>query len=182
MELSPDQERDIIQQFDKKLRAIARSFCRGKSASEEDCLQELYIVFLKHIRQAKTLEEIAYLPMMDLKNAMCKQVLRGLPVSVPLRTADFEKRIATIRAAGSAEDVSISWTDAGYPEAEERISFELLLRNLSEKDRATIGAMLTAGTMAGAARALGLSKATISRHLQRIKGIYLTGRYNAPEA
>ena len=179
MKLSADQERDIIQQYTGRLRAIAEKFCRGRSTSAEDCLQELYIIFLKHIRMAETAEDIARLPMMDFKHAMCEQVLNNLPVSVPKRTADFTAKAQAFIPAGSVEamreagrDFSAG-DDNGYTETEERLSFETMWSNLTEGDRDTLTAMLSAGNMTATAQQLGVHKATVSRNLRRIRESYI---------
>lgn len=172
MELSADQEREIIQRYGDQLKMIAKKFCRGRSTSEEDCLQELYIVFLKHIRKAERAEDIAVLPMMDFKHTMCKQVLSNLPVTVPMRTGDFRRRIESIRPAEDLKD--IAGTEPGYSEAEERVSFAEMLRGLSDRDRMIIETMLSTGTMTETARALGVNKSTVSRSLKRIRETYIT--------
>ena len=173
MKLTADQERDILAEYTGKLTAIAQKFCRGRSTSAEDCLQELYIVFLKHIRQAETAEDIAYLPMMDFKHAMCEQVLNNLPVSVPMRTADFKRKTETIRTAGDLDQIILAGTDAGYAEADERISFDAMWRELSAGDRETVTAMMETGSVTETARALGVNKSTVSRNLKRIRKTYL---------
>lgn len=178
MKLTADQERDILAEYTGKLSAIANKFCRGKSTSAEDCLQELYIVFLKHIRQAETAEEIACLPMMDFKHAMCKQVLNNLPVSVPMRTTEFKRIMETIQTAGDFEEITgdqiiLAGTDAGYAEADERISFDTMWRELSAGDRETVTAMIETGSVTETARALGVNKSTVSRNLKRIRKTYL---------
>lgn len=171
MKLSADQEREILAEYTGKLTAIARKFCHGRSTSEEDCLQELYIVFLKHIRKAERAEDIARLPMMDFKHTMCEQVLNSLPVTVPLRTGDFRRRIESIRPAGDLEEMA--GTEPGYSEAEERVSYDAMMRGLSDRDRMIIETMLSAGTVTETARALGVNKSTVSRSLKRIRAGYL---------
>lgn len=172
MKLTADQERAILAEYTGKLSAIAKKFCRGKSTSAEDCLQELYIVFLKHIRKAERAEDIAVLPMMDFKHTMCEQVLNSLPVTVPMRTGDFRRRIESIRPAEDLKD--IAGTEPGYSEAEERVFFTEMLRGLSDRDRMIIDTMLSTGTMTEAARALGVNKSTVSRSLKRIRETYIT--------
>ena len=175
MKLSADQERDILEEYTGKLSAIAKKFCRGKGTSAEDCLQELYIIFLKHIRQAEMAEDIARLPMMDFKHAMCIQVLRNLPVSVPMRTTDFKRITETIQTAGEWEEqIILAGTDAGYSEAEERISFNTMWRELSAGDRETVSAMIETGSVKETARALGVNRSTVSRRLKRMRERYLT--------
>ena len=173
MKLTEDQERAILAEYTGKLSAIAKKFCRGKSTSAEDCSQELYIVFLKHIRQAETAEDIAYLPMRDFKHAMCEQVLNNLPVSVPKRTADFKRKTETIQTAGDLDQIILAGTDAGYAEADERISFDAMWRELSAGDRETVTTMIETGSVTETARALGVNKSTVSRNLKRIRKTYL---------
>ena len=169
MKLSADQEREILAEYTGKLSAIAKKFCRGKNTSAEDCLQELYIVFLKHIRRAERAEDIARLPMIDFKHAMCEWVLNNLPVSVPMRTTDFRRKTETILPAGDLDQLILAGNDMGNSEAEERVSFAEMLRGLSDRDRMIIETMLSTGTMTETARALGVNKSTVSRNLKRIR-------------
>ena len=173
MKLTADQERDILAEYTGKLTAIARKFCRGSSTSAEDCLQELYIVFLKHIRRAERAEDIARVPVMDFKHAMCEWVLSNLPVSVPMRTTDFKRITETIQTAGDLDQLILAGNDMGYSEAEERISFYAMWLELSAGDRETVTAMMETGSVTETARALGVNKSTVSRNLKRIRKTYL---------
>ena len=102
MQLSPEREAELVEQNMPKIyRAVdnfmARYTGRGvRHASYDDCVQEVSIAFLKHIRGCETEEEINRFPWYSATQAMSRLVLRCQPLSVPERTSNFTHMIHSL--------------------------------------------------------------------------------------
>ena len=183
MNLSPEQEQDLLSRYAALLMSVASKFYfryNGKSKIDlDDCLQECRIVFLAHIRRVESEDQILPLPYRDFMHAMCVQVLGFLPTSVPRRTTGFRHTIENANDAGSVDammeegfDVSAGLA-TGYAEVDESVSFGQFFSELTPYDQRILLSMLSNGRMADVAADLGVDKSTVSRHLAHLKRKYL---------
>ena len=183
MQLTPDQEQNLLSEFYDVLKTYAVSFCNryngGSPIDPDDALQECVIVFLKHIRKVDSEDLIRQLPFRDMQHALCVHALGRLPLSVPRRTTNFTSLINGVQTAGSFEDMldggfDVSGDFSGdYTEVEEKASFERFMSELSAEDLRLIHCMMSSKSISDAGKVLGVHKSTLSRRLAILKAKYL---------
>lgn len=105
MELSPEREAELIEQNMPKIyRAVDNFSARnGGTRSYDDFVQEVSIVFLKHIRRCETEEQISRFPWYDSIKAMSEHVLRSQSIPAPARTAHFKEVLRSLPSTVSLD-------------------------------------------------------------------------------
>lgn len=178
MELTAAQEEQLINQYDKLLWSIVYRFKRRKGneyRNDEDLHSECVIVFLRHIRSCDNMEDVRKVPIRDMINAMCYFVLGEQAVAYPKRTADFRRvmenavRKVDYSAVDSYKD---TWCEP-FGDLIDRITFREFLQSLSDKDREIVIMKLQGVRNGKIARKFGVSDATMTRMIKRLKEIYV---------
>lgn len=184
MVLSREQENSYLAEFYPTLRAYAISFCcRFISFGKldlDDCIQELSIVLLAHIRSIDSEENLFPLPFRDFRHALCLLVLNAMPCTVPKRTVGFKEKLAQYGFSDSVDDLFERGVDFGdsshlkYDEIDERLSFQQFLGEINDMDAEYIRQMSNTGSMTDSASILGVNRSTVSRRLSSLKQKYLS--------
>ena len=185
MQLTNDQETLLLGQYSGFLRRVAYRYYylfggSGKYVIDfEDILQEVQIVFLKHLRAVESVEKISPLPMNDFRHAVCLHVLGKLPVSVPRRTSNFRSVVKTYERMPSLDkmmedgwDISGSH-DGSFEEVEENSVFHGFMSRIPPEDAKFLAAYAASHSLADAGAAVGVSKSTASRKLRELKQKYI---------
>lgn len=184
MNLTADQEAKIVSDFYDVLRQISSRFYYvynrrlNRRFDQDDCFQEILMVFLRHIRRVDAMEHICPLPFRDFKNAVCVLVMGGLPLSVPRRTSDFGRMTKEIKEAGSVDEMKDSGIDfdggldPGYVEAEEKLALEQFMTLLPQQDREFLSVFSACDTASQAAAVMGVHQSTVGRKLAALKFKY----------
>jgi len=177
MQLTPEQEAEILKGYENLMRATASRFYSRydgvRRIDYQDCLQECRLAVLKRIRAAETMEQIRVFPVRDCIHAMCTVVLGSLPLSVPMRTADYRKRLGEqveIWADEQAElDDLVSEEERGFDSVNEHAAFGSFLDHISPQDRHLLLLMAAHGSQKEVARHLGVNPSTVCRNLARLR-------------
>jgi RNA polymerase sigma factor (sigma-70 family) len=185
MTLTPAEEGRLVSQYAAELRRISMPLYRtyrnkyGVGVTFDDVYQEVLIEFLYHIRNIESEDQIYPLPYFKFRLAVCRIIMRSLPVTVPIRTTDFSKRIREYSTCCSIDDMIergydfSGGIDRTYSEVNERVSFQKFLDECSYNDANILIAYRDLGNMAEVGKRLNINKSTVSRTIERLKKKYL---------
>lgn len=173
MYLTPQQEREAVERYDKLVRSVVYNFRKRISASldnYDDMYQECMLVLLESIR--KYPYTTGYRPpIKDMIHALCHYTLGEQILSYPKRTNSYKR---VINSASTKVDYKVVDTNALFAsntiqDCEDRIACREFLDTLTPEERMLVHLKLEGGTNRYAARISGLPEMTVSR---RIKGVY----------
>ena len=109
MKLTPEREQELIEQNTKKIyRAIDNFTMRSSNPrykiDYDDLFQEVALAFIQYVRKCDTEEQINNFPWHDAKHAMCVEVMKAQPFSVPHgSTKEFSRILKQIPATISLD-------------------------------------------------------------------------------
>lgn len=175
MKLTTEQEENLICQYDRLLWKMVHHFCgkhRRGYENKEDLHSECVLVFLRHIRSCKTMEEIRRVPTRDMMNAMCVYIIGEQPVSYPKRTAQFRQIISQSANQSSTDGKNTKAPNDICGDVVDKIMFLDFFRKLPAKDREIIQMKLDGCKNREIAISMGFSDTQITRIIQRIRRHY----------
>ena len=185
MRLTQDQEAELLRRYDGILRSVAARYYRKYYNSYsgrfdfDDLLQEITIVFLKHIRDVDSEEKIWPIPTRDFMHAVCMQVLGSLPVSVPRRTTSFSSIVREHSDCASLDEICENGyelpgkTDHRYDDVVESMAFGQFYGEITPEDRRLLRVMARSGSATRAGEVLGIHRSSVARKLAPLKKKYL---------
>ena len=102
MQMSQEQEEQFLMNYSDAVWKIVNLFRSGmkNGTSDEDLHQEGMIVLMAHARKAKDEEELRIFPRMEIKNAICRYLMKQEVVNYPkTRTSDYTKVVRATNAS-----------------------------------------------------------------------------------
>lgn len=177
MNLTPCQEEQLIQQYDRLLWSIVHRFKRRSYngyENKEDLHSECVLVFIRHIRSCDTMDDVQKVPIRDMINAMCRFVLGEQTLTYPQRTTDFShvmKKVAH-KTDYSAVDRDSSQRYEPMNDALDEVAFRDYLSSLSEEEKQMIQMKLEGKRNRELAQAFGVTDVIVTRTLKRLRNSY----------
>ena len=181
MQMSQEQEEQFLMNYSDAVWKIVNLFRSGmkNGTSDEDLHQEGMIVLMAHARKAKDEEELRIFPRMEIKNAICRYLMKQEVVNYPkTRTSDYTKVVrATKREPLEAafyilsEDNEDKWI---YD-----IDMNEYLKTIPEKARDMFMAKLSGEKTTEIAKRLGLTPGAVTHSVQKTLKRFLQERIAA---
>lgn len=175
MTLTPTQEEQLIHQYDRLLWDVVHRFKRRKYDAwddREDLHSECMLVFLRHIRSCKTMDEVKRIPISDMINAMCRQVLVQQTCSHPKRTSDFKQVIDSAQPRVDYDEVenveSQGCHCAGLDDALDEIAFSDFCASLSPQEQEIIRMKMDGCTNRQIAQTIGVTDVIMTRTIKKL--------------
>lgn len=179
MILTKQQEEQYVEQYKSVIWSTVNKFKRRTTAqrdNKDDLFQESVIVFIKHIRNCETEEEIGQnIPIRDMINAMCRFNLGEQVLSYPKRTTYY-------RAKGTEEVVhAVDYTEIDHDDrylemtidqAIENMTMKSFLNSLNEQERKIAEYKGRGFKNREIAKLMGVTDVYISRTLTRMREKY----------
>lgn len=177
MTLTQREEEELIQQYDKLIWSVVHRFKRRKNdgyQNKDDLHSECVIVFIKHIRACKTMEEVKKIPFRDMINAMCQYVLGEQALTYPKRTSNFRHVMESVpgKADLSEVDLDASCIHASLNDALDMVAFRDFFGTLSADDQKIIRMKLDGRRNRDIADSLGVSDVAMTRALKKLLRLY----------
>jgi RNA polymerase sigma factor (sigma-70 family) len=181
MQMSQEQEEQFLMNYSDAVWKIVNLFRSGmkNGTSDEDLHQEGMIVLMAHARKAKNEEELRIFPRMEIKNAICRYLMKQEVVNYPkTRTSDYTKVVrATKREPLEAafcilsEDNEDKWIYS--------IDMNEYLKTIPEKARDVFMAKLSGEKTTEIAKRLGLTPGAVTHSVQKTLKRFLQERIAA---
>lgn len=176
MELTMEQKEELLRKNDRILWSVVHKFRRrltaGQCDDKEDLHSECVVVYIRYLNACCSEQDMRKIPVLDMVNAMCQYVLGEQVLSYPKRTGDFRKKLSTVPKRTDYSDAEEGWTP--MDDALDEIVFGDFYAGLSAQDKLVVKHKLRGETNREAGRALGLGDTTMTRTIQRLKGVYHT--------
>lgn len=188
MQMSQEQEEQFLMNYSDAVWKIVNLFRSGmkNGTSDEDLHQEGMIVLMAHARKAKDEEELRIFPRMEIKNAICRYLMKQEVVNYPkTRTSDYTKVVrATKREPLEAafyilsEDNEDKWIyDIDMNEYLKDMNE--YLKTIPEKARDMFMAKLSGEKTTEIAKRLGLTPGAVTHSVQKTLKRFLQERIAA---
>lgn len=177
MKLTQVQEEALIQHYDKIIWSIVQRFRRKNGSyidDQDDLHSECMVVFIAHIHNSSTMEDLRKIPVRDMINAMCLYVLGEQAVSFPKRTTNFSSVIRTMKGRAEYEKLD-KWANSSsnnIDEAIDKLAFQQFYDSLPHQDRMVVRMKMNGYKNREIAQLLGVNDVKITRTIKRIKKAY----------
>lgn len=181
MQVSREREEQYLREQSRAVWKIVNTFRMGMKyqTSDEDLYQEGMIVLINHLRQAKDEQELKKFPTMDIKNAICRFLMKQEVVSFPkTRTTDYRKVVTSTRRTPIECAIHIK-----HPDGEDiwidQIDFESYLETIPERSRDMLLAKLSGEKPTEIAKRFNVTPGAVTHSIQKTITRYLQERNSA---
>lgn len=169
-------EQQLLEKYDKLVWWIVNAFLRSYSGyfinDPEDMHQDALIALLQYIRKCENPEEELEreFPFFQIKSALCMSVLRELPVSVPMRTTNFKRHVATFSDCTVDIESLKNLLSSRYTidDLDSIVDLHRLIENSDDINRKIIAGRLEGKTTREIGSEIGLSGTAVSLRLKKM--------------
>lgn len=178
MNLTPCQEEQLIQKYDRLLWSIVHRFKRRSFdgfKNKDDLHSECVMVFIRHIRSCDTMDDVKKVPIRDMINAMCMFALGEQVLTYPRRTTSFSDVMKGVahKVDFSVVDRTESRRMSPMDDTLDEIMFNDFLCGLSAEDQKIVRMKMDGKRNREIAQALGVGDVVITRALKRLHKSYM---------
>lgn len=177
MFLSLQEQEDLVNRYDKNIRYIVREFLSRNTRGAygfDDYYQEAMLALLAYAKECDSLEQLASVfPKRNILNAMCRLKLEEQLLTVPIRTTDYSRFMASawIPVEYNEENVGARCS-CSIEQDLEKLELDLFKSKIRDVDRRILDSLLKGRTMKQAAMDVGLSYPQARRRISAVRRLY----------